>query len=107
MSEQRFQQLQALLGEDPKDTFLRHAMAMELRRLGRPQEAIATMEELLLEVPDHVGGYYQLATMLAEEGRINDALETCNAGMLRCIVVGDRKAHRELGQLRDQLQEED
>jgi hypothetical protein len=50
-----------------------------------------------------VASYYQLATWLAELGRVSDAVETCNAGSLRALVQGERKARTELIALRDQL----
>jgi ATP:corrinoid adenosyltransferase len=45
--------------------------------------------------------------MLADMGRIAEALEACQAGALRCVITGDRKARRELLELAAQLGEVD
>ncbi len=103
MSAERLDQLRAMQAEEPDDAFLRYAIALELKRLGRMEDAIADLEALLHDKPDHVASYYQLATWLAEQGRVTDAVETCNAGSLRALVQGERKARTELIALRDQL----
>lgn len=103
MSAERLDQLRAMQAEEPEDAFLRYAIALELKRLGRMEEAIADLEALLRDKPDHVASYYQLATWLAELGRVTDAVETCNTGSLRALVQGERKARTELIALRDQL----
>ncbi|MBK8500350.1 MAG: tetratricopeptide repeat protein [Flavobacteriales bacterium] len=104
MSE-RLRQLRALLSEEPADAFLRYAIALELKRLGRPGEALADLESLVTDEPGHIATYYQLALLLAEAGRAEEAMQACEAGALRCVLVGDRKARSELLSLKQSLQE--
>jgi predicted Zn-dependent protease len=99
----RLSQLEAMLAEEPGDRFLRYAIALELKRLGRMDEAIAGLEGLLAEDPKYIACYYQLALMLADLGRIDEAVSTCEAGALQCIVTGDRKARAELLELKEAL----
>lgn len=107
MSDQRLDQLRAMLAEEPGDTFLRYAIALELKRRGDMEQAVANLEALLRDDPAHVPSYHQLALMLADMGRIAKALEACQAGALRCVITGDRKARRELLELAAQLGEVD
>lgn len=103
MSTDRLQQLRAMLAEEPGDPFLRYAIALELKREGEMEAAINDLEALLKDDPKHIPSYYQLALMLADLGRTNDAIHTCEVGMLQCIVTGDRKARAELQELMHSL----
>lgn len=101
----RLDQLRALLADEPRDTFLRYAIALELKRIDRSAEALADLEALVRDEPKHIPTYYQLATMLAEAGRTKEAIEACGAGALQCIVAGDRKTRAELLSLKEALEE--
>lgn len=106
MNTDRLQQLRALLAEEPGDHFLRYAIALEHKRLGGTDQAIADLEALLHDAPQHIASYYQLALLLAGTGRSADALHVCEAGLLQCIVAGDRKARAELQELRNTIAED-
>jgi tetratricopeptide (TPR) repeat protein len=103
MSRDRLEQLRAMLAEEPGDLFLRYAIALEHKRMGAMEQAVLQLEDILREEPGHLPSYYQLAVMLADLGRSQEAIEACNAGSLRCIVAGDRKARLELLALKDQI----
>ena len=105
MSSDRLSQLRSMLAEDPRDPFLRYAVALELKRAGDMDQAIRDLEALLVDDPRHIPSYYQLALMLADTGRTADAVRTCEIGSLECIVTGDRKARVELIALMNSLQE--
>lgn len=102
----RLDQLRTLLADEPHDTFLRYAVALELKRLGRTEEAIADLQMLVRDEPGHVASYYQLALLLGEMGRNTEAIEVCKAGSLQCIVTGDRKARAELFALQVTLEDD-
>ncbi|HRH37918.1 MAG TPA: tetratricopeptide repeat protein [Flavobacteriales bacterium] len=103
----RLEQLRALLADEPRDGFLRYAIALELKRLGKNAEAIVDLQALVREEPEHIATYYQLATLYAEAGRIEEAVATCDAGALRCVVTGDRKTRAELLSLKANLRDEE
>lgn len=107
MSAERLEQLLAMLAEEPGDAFLRYAIALEHKRLGDFNTAIAALEALLTDDPAHVPSYYQLALMLGELGRVPDAVRACDAGALQCLVTSDRKARAELLELRRTLLDEE
>jgi tetratricopeptide (TPR) repeat protein len=106
MSAERLEQLRAMLAEEPGDPFLRYAIALELKRRGDMEQAIADLEALLRDEPKHIASYYQLALMLADLGRPREAIHACEVGMLQSIVTGDRKAHAELQELLHSLQDD-
>ncbi|MBL7938624.1 MAG: tetratricopeptide repeat protein [Flavobacteriales bacterium] len=106
MSAERLEQLRGMLAEEPGDLFLRYAIALELKREGRMEQAVAELEAILADEPKHVASYYQLALLLAELGRSQEAIATCDAGAKQCLVTGDRKARQELLELMHALKEE-
>lgn len=96
MSDERLTQLRTMLAQEPGDGFLRYAIALERKRAGDMEGAAKDLEELLHEDPAYIACYYQLALILADLGRTEDAAETCKAGALKCLVTGDGKARAEL-----------
>lgn len=103
MSTDRLHQLRALLAEEPQDTFLRYAIALELKRAGRMEEAASDLERLIREDPKYIACYHQLALILLDMGRTAEAIGACDAGALQCLVTGDRKARMELLELRNAI----
>ncbi|MBX2972937.1 MAG: hypothetical protein KF797_07535 [Flavobacteriales bacterium] len=103
MSTERLSQLREMLAEEPGDTFLRYAIALELKRAGDMDQAIADLQAILAGEPAHIASYHQLALMLADTGHVEDAIATCEAGALQCLVTGDRKARAELLELKEAL----
>jgi predicted Zn-dependent protease len=107
MNTERIEQLRGMLAEEPGDLFLRYAIALELKRSGAMEQAVKDLEAILTNDPKHIASYYQLALMQADLGRTAEARATCEAGMLQCIVTGDRKARVELQELRNSLADEE
>ena len=103
MSAERLQQLREMLIEEPNDAFIRYAIALELKREGRMEEATNDLEALLKDDPKYIACYYQLSLILADLGRIPEAIHVCEAGSLQCITTGDRKARSELLELKKVL----
>lgn len=105
MSVERLGQLRALLAEEPNDPFLRYAIALELKRAGRMEEAAADLERLIREDPKYIACYYQLALILVDMGRAAEAIDVCEVGSLQCLTTGDRKARNELIELKNAIEE--
>lgn len=107
MSTERLAQLQELLAEDPKDNFVRYAIALEKKRVGHMEDAATDLEQLLQDDPKYIAAYYQLALILADLGRVPEAAHVCEIGSLQCITTGDRKARAELIELKNALAGDD
>lgn len=103
MSTERLAQLQELLAEDPKDNFVRYAIALEVKRMGDMKQAATALEALLKDDPKYIAAYYQLALILADLGRVTEAVHVCEIGALQCLTTGDRKARAELLELKNAL----
>ncbi len=100
MSTERLEQLRGMLADEPNDAFIRYAIALELKRAGRMAEGAVQLEQLLKDDPKYIACYYQLALILIDLGRTEEALHVCEAGALQCLVTGDRKARAELLELK-------
>src|SRR5262245_4387546 len=60
----RKQQIEAMLADDPNDTFLNYALAMEHVSAGQDQEAVGRLEHLIQIAADYVPAYFQAAQAL-------------------------------------------
>jgi len=97
------EQLQQMLNGNPKDCFLRHAMAMELQKIGQDVKAIQILEGLLEEDPSYVGSYYQLGKLLEKTGDEKKALLWYEKGMRQAKAAGEQRTYNELQSALDEL----
>ena len=68
----RIEKLKAFLIENPQDSFVQHALALEYVKEGDDSEARRLFEELLERDENYIGSYYHLARLLER----NDAKES-------------------------------
>lgn len=103
---ERIDKLRQMLASSPDDSFLNHAMAMELMGLGQDKEARSVLETLLQRDPGYIGSYYQLAKLLERLGQRDLALEWYEKGLKAAQTAGDRHAMNELRMAYDELMDE-
>ncbi|MGN6418807.1 MAG: tetratricopeptide repeat protein [Pseudobacter sp.] len=103
---ERIDKLRQMLAVSPDDSFLNHAMAMELLGQGADKEARSVLETLLGRDPGYVGSYYQLARLLEKMGERAEALEWYEKGFKAAQKAGDRHAMNELRMAWDELLDE-
>ena len=60
----RIEKIIEFLNQQPKDNFLRHALALEYLKIGEDIKARDLFIAILAESPDYVGSYYHLAKCL-------------------------------------------
>ncbi|MCS7081839.1 MAG: tetratricopeptide repeat protein [Bacteroidetes bacterium] len=106
MSTDRIAQLKAFLEQDPEDAFTHYALALELWKAGRRDEARKTFEALLARNPDYVGAYYHLARLYQELGLPEEAARTYQRGITTARAQGAEHALRELMEAWERFQEE-
>jgi tetratricopeptide (TPR) repeat protein len=92
----RIERIVEFLKQQPKDNFLRHALALEYIKLERVEEARDLFMEILTETPDYIGSYYHLAKCLVQLQQINLAIEWYEKGMAAAKLAKDDHAYREL-----------
>ncbi len=99
----RIEQINEFLKNNPGDSFLTHALALEYIKAGEAVLARHLFEELLDRQPDYIGSYYHLAGLLVEMGEKERAVEWYEKGIAVAKKVGDRHALNELQNALDEL----
>lgn len=92
----RIEKILEFLKANPKDNFLRHALALEYIKLGDDLKARILFEEILTESPDYVGSYYHLAKLLEKLEQTDKAIEYYEKGMAAAKAANDNHTYSEL-----------
>ncbi|MFT3903963.1 MAG: hypothetical protein QM727_12370 [Niabella sp.] len=92
----RIVKIKAMLEENPADSFLRHALALEYVKMGDDATARVVFEQLLTDNPAYVGSYYHLAKLLERAGDEAGAILVYEQGMAQAKAAGDQHAYNEL-----------
>lgn len=93
---ERITRILAFLEQNPKDNFLRHALALEYIKTGKLEEARSLFEAVLTDSPDYVGSYYHLAKLLEQLQQTDLAIQWYEKGMEAAKAAGDNHALHEL-----------
>lgn len=99
----RLQRLRELLAQQPTDSFLNHALALEEIKLGNDSAARSLFETILQRDPDYIGSYYHLGKLLERKGDESAAIEVYERGMEAAKKRGDHHALNELRGAYDNL----
>jgi len=92
----RIERIEEMLKANPKDNFLRHALALEYIKAGDDITARNLFETILTEYPDYVGSYYHLAKLLQRNGETETAIKWYEKGMAAAKAAKDNHAYSEL-----------
>jgi predicted Zn-dependent protease len=95
--------LKEILALDPKNSFARYGIAMELANRGEVDAALKEFDVLTEQSPDYVAAYFMSAQTLAKVGRNNDAVEKLKAGIGCAARAGNRHALSEMQTMLDEL----
>jgi predicted Zn-dependent protease len=101
----KIEQLQAFLKEQPQDSFLQHALALEYIKLGNDKEAQTIFEQLLQQNPAYVGSYYHLGKLYERLGQTEVAIVTYANGMLQAKAANDKHAYNELQAAKEDVED--
>ena len=97
--------LKSFLEKNPRDSFCRHALAMEWVKAGDDNAAKTQLESLLEDDPDHTGSYYHLGKLLERQGDTEAALTVYGRGLESAQRTNDAHAARELRQAMEALED--
>jgi Tfp pilus assembly protein PilF len=100
---ERIDKLKTFLAANPKDSFLKHALALEYVKLGDEAGARKLFEEILTADPGYVGSYYHLGKLLERTGEQALAISWYEKGLAAAKTAGDRHAYGELRGALDEL----
>jgi predicted Zn-dependent protease len=92
-----------ILEQDPKNSFARYGLAMELAGCGETAKALAEFDTLLVNDPDYTSGYFMAAQTLAAAGRKREAIERLKAGIACAYRSGNSHAANEMQAMLDEL----
>jgi len=95
--------LKEILKLDPKNSFARYGLAMELAGQGETAEALAEFDLLLINDPGYTAGYFMAAQTLASAGRTEEAIARLKSGIQSAERSGNRHAVSEMQAMLDEL----
>ena len=90
------QQLEALLQDNPEDTFLQYALAMELGNCGQHDRSLEIFRRLMEQEPPYVPAYFMAGQQLARLGRIEESRQTLTLGIDQAAAQNDQHAAGEM-----------
>lgn len=92
----RIEKLKEFLRDNPADSFLQHALALEYISLGEDREARVLFETVLRNDAGYIGTYYHLAKLLERTGENEEAKRVYEKGIEMAKNAGDNHALNEL-----------
>jgi tetratricopeptide (TPR) repeat protein len=95
----RREKIETMLEQDPRDAFLRYALAMEHVGEGNDAAALLHFDRLLADNPDYVPGYFQSAQALVRLERRQEARQQLERGIAVARRTGDLHAAQEMQEL--------
>jgi len=96
--------LKEILALDPKNSFARYGIAVELANRGETDASIAEFDELLEKDPDYTAGYFMAAQTLSNAGRTPEAIVRLKSGVSCAARTGNRHALSEMQGMLDELE---
>jgi len=99
----KISRLKEILSLDPKNSFARYGVAMELASRGDTTSALAEFDILLSNDPDYTPGYFMAAQTLARVDRKPEAIERLKVGIGCAARSGNSHALSEMQTMLDEL----
>lgn len=99
----RKEKIQEMLTEDPRDTFLRYALAMEFKSEGASDSALELFSDLMQDDPPYVPAFFMAGQELAGLSRIDEAQETLEQGIAHARQQGELHAAGEMTEFLNSL----
>lgn len=98
MTPSRREKIEAMLADDPQDTFLRYSLALELEKEGDHDRSLALLRELRVETPPYIPAFFMAGQQLTRLGRIDDARAILRDGIEAARLHGDSHAAGEMSE---------
>jgi predicted Zn-dependent protease len=99
----KISRLKEILALDPKNSFARYGIAMELVSQGDISAALTEFDILLSNDPNYTPGYFMAAQTLAEADRKPEAIERLKSGIGCAARAGNSHALSEMQAMLDEL----
>ncbi len=95
--------LNEILTLDPKNSFARYGVAMELAGRGEVDAALVEFSTLLANDPNYTAGFFMAAQTLANAGRTSEAIVRLKDGIASARRAGNNHALSEMQAMLDEL----
>lgn len=92
----RRQALEQMVEQDPKNTFARYGLAMELLNNGQASEAVQAFHALLEVNPDYAAAYFHGGRAYETLGQVDEARALYQRGIEVTTRTGDGHTRSEL-----------
>jgi Tfp pilus assembly protein PilF len=99
----RVEKLKEFLKQDPADSFVQHALALEYMKAGDDDASQKLFEDILQREPTYIGSYYHLAKLFERKGDNEAAIKCYEKGMEEAKKAGDNHAYNELRSAYEEL----
>jgi Tfp pilus assembly protein PilF len=99
----RIEKLKEFLQNDPQDSFVQHALALEYIKAGDDLQARQLFESIIEREPRYTGTYYHLAKLLERLGETNNAIKVYEKGMEEARKAGENHVYGELRSAYEEL----
>ena len=104
MTTTRIDKIQAMLQDEPRDSFLRYTLAMEYRKLDENEKSLALLTELANnEEPRYVAAFFMAAQQLVELDRIEEARTFLRNGIEEARSQNNDHAAAEMSELLSEI----
>lgn len=103
MSTTRREKIEAMLAEDPRDSFLRYSLAMELDKAGENERSLAEFAGLMADEPPYVPAYFMAAQQMARLGQLHAARTILREGIEEARRQGNDHAAGEMAEFLSSL----
>ncbi len=90
--------IEAMLANEPRDTFLRYSLAMELQKEGAWDDSLRAFQDLMNDEPAHVPSFFMGSQLLMRMQRLEEARATLRSGIEQARSQGDHHAAAEMAE---------
>jgi hypothetical protein len=94
----RREKIEAMLADDPGDTFLRYSLAMELDKKGDHDSSLSQFAGLTRDNPPYVPAFFMAGQQFVRLGRIDEARTILRAGISAARIQNDLHAAGEMSE---------
>lgn len=94
----RREKIEAMLADDPGDTFLRYSLAMEWSKEGEHEKGLSGLRELMSDDPPYVPAFFMAGQKLASLDRPEEARAVLRDGIEQARQQGDTHAAAEMSE---------
>ena len=99
----RREKIEAMLLDEPDDTFLRYSLAMELDKEGANDSSLEKLAELTRDQPPYVPAFFMAGQQLARLNRVSEARRYLRDGVEAARQQNDAHAAGEMSEFLSSL----